>query len=120
MGGGICEGGAGRRQGKRTYFVVADGQEAALSDFEATSHSLNPELERVMDRQQADVTIGLCDYVMKMKGGDHGIVYLDTEQNAIIDEEDWMAVENYEYSKSLFVYMNQAAFLDAVFSLRAK
>lgn len=130
-------------QGKRTYFLMADGsetdrsaadgltadrsaaevgsmQEAAFSDAEATLHSLNPELERVMDRQQADVTIGLCDYVMKMKGGDHGIVYLDTERNAIIDEEDWMAVDNYEYSKSLFVYMNQAAFLDAVFSLRSK
>ena len=107
-------------QGKRTYFLVADGQEAVLSDAEATIHSLNPEMERVMDRQQADVTIGLCDYVMKMKGGDHGIVYLDTERNAIIDEEDWMAVDNYEYSKSLFVYMNQAAFLDAVFSLRSK
>ncbi len=125
-------------QGKRTYFLMADRlaagslivdslaaedgpvQEAAFSDAEEILRSLNPELKRAMDRQEADVTICLCDYIMKMRGGDHGIVYLDTERNAILDEEDWMAVDNYEYSKSLFVYMNQAAFLDAVFSLRAK
>lgn len=125
-------------QGKRTYFLMADRlaagslivdslaaedgpvQEAAFSEAEEILRSLNPELKRAMDRQEADVTICLCDYIMKMRGGDHGIVYLDTERNAILDEEDWMAVDNYEYSKSLFVYMNQAAFLDAVFSLRAK
>lgn len=124
-------------QGKRTCFLMAgdgaaadspaadrpavdDGAaaETACSDAEGFLHSLNPELKRVTDRQEADVTVCLCDYVMKMRGGDHGTVYLDPEHNAILDEEDWMAVEHYEYSKSLFIYMNQAAFLDAVFSLR--
>ena len=57
---------------------------------------------------------------MHVKQRQPGVVYLDTENNSILNEADWQAVEHYNYSKSLFIYMNQAPFLDAVYTLREK
>lgn len=107
-------------QDKHTYFLTSDREEdaEAYDAADGILKSLNPELERSMDASEADVTICLCDYVMHMGGRERGIVYLDSENNCILDDDDWLAVENYPYSKSLFIYMNQAPFLDAVFSLR--
>ncbi len=62
----------------------------------------------------------LCDYVMHVKDGDRKVVYLDSEHSCILDKEDWTAVDHYEYAKSLFIYMNQAPFLDAVYTYREK
>ena len=45
---------------------------------------------------------------------------LDAEKNVILDDNDWEAVEHYTFAKSLFIYMNQGAFLDATKSLREK
>ena len=49
-----------------------------------------------------------------------GQLHLDSEHSCILDKEDWTAVDHYEYAKSLFIYMNQAPFLDAVYTYREK
>lgn len=105
---------------KKTYHILPWNDALQVSITENYIRSLNPEMEHCADASQADFTISLCDYVMYVKNGDRNIVYIDSENNCILDEDDWMTVENYEYSKSLFVYMNQAPFLDAVYALREK
>ena len=57
---------------------------------------------------------------MRITKGETEAIYIDSENNVILDDEDWKCVENYSYSRSLFIYMNQAPFLDAVQSLRKK
>lgn len=103
---------------KKTYYLIPSKDEMQANMTENFLKMLNPELERCAGKEEADFTLCLCDYVMHVRNGDHAVVYLDSENNCILDEDDWMAVENYEYSRSLFIYMNQAPFIDAVHSLR--
>lgn len=105
---------------KRTYHILPCNDALQVNITENYIRSLNPEMKHCADAGQADIRISLCDYVMHVKNGDRNIIYMDSENNCILDEDDWMTVENYEYSKSLFVYMNQAPFLDAVYALREK
>lgn len=107
-------------QGKKTYALTGNGQPEQEAQTEAFLQALNPEMMRCDGTQNPDVTIYLCDYVMHVKQRQPGVVYLDTENNSILNEADWQAVEHYNYSKSLFIYMNQAPFLDAVYTLREK
>lgn len=103
---------------KKTYYLMPYQDEMQANIMENFIKTLNPGIERLARKEQADISICLCDYVMHVKDNDRSIVYIDSENNCILDEDDWKAVENYEYSRSLFIYMNQAAFLDAVYSLR--
>lgn len=105
---------------KKTFYIMPYSDMLQVNITENYIRSLNREIKQCADASQADVMICLCDYVMHVKNGDRKIVYIDSENNCILDEDDWMTVENYEYSKSLFVYMNQAPFLDAVYSMREK
>ncbi len=105
---------------KKSFYIVPDKNQERV---EQTGHflcSLNPSLEACENREQADVVFQLCDYVMHMTKGETEAIYIDSENNVILDDEDWKCVENYSYSRSLFIYMNQAPFLDAVQSLRKK
>lgn len=105
---------------KKSFYIVPDGNQERA---EQTAHflcSLNPSLEACENREQADVVFQLCDYVMHITKGETEAIYIDSENNVILDDEDWKCVENYSYSRSLFIYMNQAPFLDAVQSLRKK
>ena len=47
-------------------------------------------------------------------------VYIDVFRNALIDEVDAEALKEYDYSKLLYVYMNQDILIDAVKRLRAE
>lgn len=108
----------GYLKGKRTCHILpggAEGQQELVGHFLKT---LNPELTLCEDKEGAEVLFQPCDYVMKMAGRARNVVYIDTEKNVILDEEDWKCVENYSYAKSLFVYMNQMAFLDAAEAVR--
>lgn len=104
--------------GKNTFYLMPYPDAAQMELTENFVKALNPEMRRCADSSEADVTLCLCDYVMHVKERNPGVAYIDTENNCILDEEDWMAVTNYNYSKSLFIYMNQAPFLDAVLDLR--
>lgn len=106
--------------GKRTYALTGNRRPERESQAEAFLQALNPGMTQCDVTQNPDVTIYLCDYVMHVKQRQFGVVYLDTENNSILNEADWQAVEHYNYSKSLFIYMNQAPFLDAVYTLREK
>lgn len=105
---------------KKSFYLMPCDDVQQQEMTENYIKALNPAMERRQDPESADFTICLCDYVMQVRNGDRSIIYIDTENNCILDEEDWTAVENYAYSKSLFIYMNQAPFLDAVYDRRKK
>lgn len=104
---------------KKLYYIMQDENELQMEQTENYIKTLNPKLQKSDCIEQADVVIKLCDYVMYVKDSNHDIVYVDTENNCILDEEDWKTVENYSYAKSLFIYMHQGAFLDAAAALRS-
>jgi hypothetical protein len=67
------------------------------------------------------VTIVVCPYIMRCKREQYpekNQIVLDSYKNVILDESDWEAVSQYDYAKSLFIYMNQGAFLEATKALR--
>ena len=103
---------------KKSFYIVPDGNQERAEQTEHFLCSLNSTLKPCENREQADVVFQLCDYVMHTAKGETEAIYIDSENNVILDEEDWKCVENYSYSRSLFIYMNQAPFLDAVQSLR--
>lgn len=60
----------------------------------------------------------MCPYIFHVTDLSLTYVYIDSERNCILTQEDALAVRNYSYSKMLFLYMNQGIFLDAVRKLR--
>ena len=82
---------------------------------------MQTECQRVEQESDADVTIVVCPYIMRCKREQYpekNQIVLDSYKNVILDESDWEAVSQYDYAKSLFIYMNQGAFLEATKALR--
>ncbi len=107
-------------QDKKSYYLMPCDNEAQWENAKSMIETLNPEIQACGCSEEADVTFFPCDYVMYVKSDNHDIIYIDTENNCIIDESDWQSVEQYAYSRSLFIYMNQGAFLDAIDAIRKK
>lgn len=103
---------------KQTYHMLP-GEEGNRTQAMAFVEAVNPNICHV-EEEKADVVFCPCDYVMYVKDSKHEWIYIDAENNCIVDESDWKCVEQYEYSRSLFIYLNQAAFLDAVNTIRQK
>lgn len=109
-------------QGKETYYLE-ECQEVDSEEMQSFIETLNPQIKRIREAKNADVKVTLCPYVMQCKkedGNEGNQIMLDAEKNVILDDNDWEAVEHYTFAKSLFIYMNQGAFLDATKSLREK
>ncbi len=105
-------------QDKRTYYLMPCDNATQWENAKSIIETLNPEIQSCNCSEEADVTFCPCDYVMYVKSENHDLIYIDAENNCIIDEADWESVEQYAYSRSLFIYMNQGAFLDAITTLR--
>lgn len=107
-------------QTKKTYYLKADTTEEE-QEAQAFIEALQTECQRVEQESDADVTIVVCPYIMRCKREQYpekNQIVLDSYKNVILDESDWEAVSQYDYAKSLFIYMNQGAFLDATKALR--
>lgn len=108
---------------KRNYYIIPNENQEQVIQTENYIRVLNAELQPCESPEQADVVLQLCDYIMHVDAEDKkdpGVVYIDLENNVILDEEDWKCVQNYPYCRSLFIYMNQAPFLDAAQTIRQK
>jgi hypothetical protein len=78
----------------------------------------NPKLIEKEAADGAEMVFHLCPYIFQVKDFSLKEIYIDSERNCLLDEEDVKAVQNYEYSKLLFIYMNQGIFLAAANKLR--
>lgn len=103
---------------KKTFTILADGQEEDAVYLRNFLLSVNPELKEVVGKEQAEVVFHLCPYIFQVKDFSLKEIYIDSERNCILNSDDVTAVQNYDYSKLLFIYMNQGVFLSAARSMR--
>lgn len=104
-------------QDKHSYFIESEGMEEEavyLRNF-IEKHNDNMKEE---ERQKAEVVFHLCPYIFDVKDLSRNEIYIDGERNCIISEDDAVCVKNYEYSKLLYIYMNQAVLLAQAKKLR--
>lgn len=101
-------------RGKQTYAIKApEEMEEDVYYLQNYLEKENPNL-RVVQEEQADVIFVLCPYIFEINDFSLKNIYIDNERNCILDKEDVIAVKNYQYSKLLYIYMNQGVFLSAV------
>lgn len=105
-------------QTKNKFFIIADGQEEDAMYLRNFLMSVNPKLKEVSEAGQADVVFHLCPYIFKVKDFSLKEVYIDSERSCIVNQDDVLTVQNYDYSKLLFIYMNQGVFLSAARRMR--
>lgn len=105
-------------QDKNTYFIVEEGQEEDAYYLRNFLSSVNPGLTEADSPEAAEIVFHLCPYIFQVRDLSRKEIYIDGERNCIISEDDAEAVRNYEYSKLLFLYMNQGVFLAAARQFR--
>lgn len=104
-------------QDKKSYCIITDGQEEDARYLRVFLSVANPDIEEVK-KEEAETILHLCPNIFKVKDLSRKEIYIDSNRNCIITEEDAEIVKNYEYSKMLFLYMNQGVFLSAAKKLR--
>lgn len=105
-------------QDKKSYFIEENGQEEDAYYLRNFLEKENPIMKEAVAKEGADVVFSLCPYIFSVKDYSLDKVYIDSERNCIVNADDVLAVQNYEYSKLLFIYMNQGVFLKAAESFR--
>ncbi len=104
---------------KKSYCIIPDGQEEDALYLRNFLVSVNPAIQEAA-KEEAEVILHLCPYIFKVKDLSRKEIYIDPDRSCIITEEDVEMVRNYEYSKMLFLYMNQGIFLAAAKKLRGE
>lgn len=97
-------------QGKRTYYIREEGRQQEAFFLRNFLKKANPSLCEVTE-QDAEVRFHLCPDIFQVRDFSLREIYVDAEQNCILDQEDVAAVQHYRYSKMLFIYLNQGVFL---------
>ncbi|MBD5543585.1 MAG: glycosyltransferase family 2 protein [Lachnospiraceae bacterium] len=97
---------------KKSYCIITDGQEEDALYLRNFLASVNPDIKEVK-KEDAEMILHLCPYIFKVKDLSRKEIYIDSSRSCIITEEDAEIVRNYEYSRMLFLYMNQSVFLAA-------
>lgn len=102
---------------KKSYRIIPGDQEDSvyLKNF---LQSIQPELVEMSGEEEAEVVFRLCPYIFHVRDLSRREIYIDEERNCIITEDDARVIENYEYSKLLFIYLNQGVFLAAARRMR--
>lgn len=106
-------------QGKKNYCIIVDGQEEDAFYLRNFLADVNPDIREVK-REEAEMILHLCPYIFDVKDLSRNEIYIDSNRNCIITEDDAEMVRNYEYSRMLFLYMNQGVFLAAAKKLRER
>lgn len=97
-------------QGKNTYYMKEEGMQQEAFFLRNLLKEANPLIQEVAEKD-AEVVIHLCPDIFQIKDFALREIYIDTEQNYILDQEDVSAVQHYSYCKMLFIYLNQSIFL---------
>jgi hypothetical protein len=100
-------------QDKKSFYIKEEGQSEDAMYLRNFLMNANPNLVEAASSSEAEMVFRLCPYIFRVKDFSLKEIYIDSERNCIINEDDVTAVQNYEYSKLLFIYMNQGVFLEA-------
>lgn len=99
---------------KNSYYIEENGYKSDVRYLENVLYQSKPGIKKVEKKEDAELIFSMCDYIMQIQDFSFNKIYIDTNRNLLVTEEDAMLVQNYNFSKTLFIYMNQNLFLDAV------
>ena len=102
---------------KKSFAIIENNQGEDALYLRNFLEKVNPEIVE-KEVKDAEIVFHLCPYIFQVKDYSLNEIYIDSERNCMITMDDVEAVRNYEYSKLLFIYMNQAAFLSAAKQMR--
>lgn len=97
-------------QGKKSYHIREEGMQQEAFFLRNLLKKANPSVCETSEKD-AEVIFHLCPDIFRVSDFSLREIYVDIEQNCILDQSDVSAVQNYEYSKMLFIYLNQGVFL---------
>ncbi|MEE3468522.1 MAG: glycosyltransferase family 2 protein [Eubacterium sp.] len=103
---------------KKSYYLIDTGFEEDAEYLRNFFEQEAPGMKLADAPEQAEVVFELCENIFQIKDLALDKVYIDIFRNALIDEEDAEALREYDYSKLLYVYMNQDILIDSVKKLR--
>lgn len=103
---------------KKSFYIVEEGQQEDAGYLRNFIHKVNPTIKETLSPESAQVVLHLCPYIFHVKELSLQHIYIDSERNCIVDAEDVTAVQNYAYSKLLYIYMNQGVLLAAMEEMR--
>ncbi|MBO6108214.1 MAG: glycosyltransferase family 2 protein, partial [Eubacterium sp.] len=104
---------------KKSYYLNEAGFEEDAEYLHNFFEKYAPDMKRLDAPDKADVVFEMCENIFYVKDLSLKKIYIDIYRNALIDDDDREAIGNYEYSKLLYVYMNQDVLLQAAKKLRA-
>lgn len=105
-------------QKKKSYYLIEDGHSEDAVYLKNFLHHANPSLIPVNQKEQADMVLHLCENIFQIRDFHLEEIFIDGDRNCILDQSDVLAIKNYDYSKALFLYMNQGVFLASAKALR--
>lgn len=103
---------------KKTFYIKEEDQNEDAVYLRNFLLSVNPQLVESDSDRDAEMVFHLCPYIFQVKDFSLKEIYIDSERNCMIDMDDVVAVQNYDYSKLLFIYMNQGIFMAAARKMR--
>lgn len=102
---------------KKSFCIIPGNQEEEYIYLRNFLQSVNPDLVE-MAEEEAEVVFRLCPYIFQVGDLSRKEIYIDGDRNCILTEDDAEVCRNYQYSKLLFIYMNQGVFLAAARRMR--
>lgn len=102
---------------KKSFCIIPGNQEEEYIYLRNFLQSVNPDLVE-MAEEEAEVVFRLCPYIFQVGDLSRKEIYIDGDRNCILTEDDAEVCRNYQYSKLLFIYLNQGVFLAAARRMR--
>ena len=102
---------------KKSFCIIPGNQEEEYIYLRNFLQSVNPDLVE-MAGEEAEVVFRLCPYIFQVEDLSRKEIYIDGDRNCILTEDDAEVCRNYQYSKLLFIYLNQGVFLAAARRMR--
>ncbi|MCI8373324.1 MAG: glycosyltransferase family 2 protein [Lachnospiraceae bacterium] len=106
-------------ENSQSYYIEENGNSWLAGELREYIQNHYPE-KREQSISQADVILSLCSYIMNVKDYSLEKVYIDEYYNVFSKKEEAELIQNYAFSKALFLYMNQPVFLENIRKLRKK
>lgn len=105
-------------QDKKSYYIKTEDREEDAVYLRNFLEQANDAMQEAASPGEAEIVFHLCPYIFDVEDLSRKEIYIDGRRNCIITEDDVMTVENYKYSKLLYLYMNQGAFIEACKRMR--
>ncbi len=104
---------------KKSFFIHQGNQKEDAFYLKNFLSKNCPEAEEKPEGE-ADAVFRMCPYVFHAEDLSRKEIWIDGDRNCILTEEDVEICYNYQYSKFMFIYMNQGVFLAAARRMRGE